>query len=263
VKKLLFLLLFVSNLTYAQTMPAEGGILTGDTSGGTSQQASTNCADLATSISPEAVITWTAPRSGLTYAETCGIETAFDTVLYIRDNTDSEVVCNDDSCLTLQDSFRASQVSWNAVAGMTYTIIVDGYNGAPTADRGTWKLTLTPPPGYVPPTGPRPYTSTQWEWDAVTGTGGQGVATGYRIYYSMLNCCNPGTPDCEWSTHNMVDILADIDHCGTLHCSSANSCCGDFLSEPPGDVLFFTITAYNEFGESSTEHGPISSVPCP
>jgi len=261
-KKLLLLLFFISSLIHAQTMPDEGGILTGDTSGGTSQQASQDCAGTATSNSPEAVITWTAPRNGFTTAETCGVETAFDTVLYVRDDVGNEIVCNDDSCETLQDTFRASLVSWNAVAGMTYTIIVDGFNGAPTADRGTWKLSLTAPPGYEP-VGPRPYIATQWEWDAVVGDATHGAATGYRIYYSMLNCCDPGTPHCEWSTHNMVDIPADSDHCGLLNCHSANSCCGDFLSEPPGDILFFTITAYNEAGESSTEHGPISSIPCP
>ena len=113
------------------------------------------------------------------------------------------------------------------------------------------------------------YSLGQWEWDAVTGTDSngdgipdQGVPTGYRIYYTVPSCCNPATSFCTWPTTQMVDIPADVNHCGLLHCHSANACCGDFPVMPTPSVTFIIITAYNAVGESSTEHGTVVPT-CP
>ena len=112
---------------------------------------------------------------------------------------------------------------------------------------------------YAPP--PATYSSHQWEWDQVVADETHGAAMGYRIYYTSVTCCSAGT--CSWPTTQMIDIPADADHCGTLHCNSDTSCCGDFASEPPGVLVFFTVTAYNSAGESSTQHGAVVSTPCP
>ncbi len=69
---------------------------------------------------------WTAPANGSMQIQTCGSN--FDTVLGIYTGTIvnalSEVTSNDDGC-DLQSS-----ASFEARAGVTYSIAVDGYNGA-------------------------------------------------------------------------------------------------------------------------------------
>ena len=72
--------------------------------------------------------TWTAPTSGLVSVNTHG--SSFDTLLAVyKGNSVSAltlVAANDDT----SNFDRTSAVSFNAVAGTTYHIAVDGYNGA-------------------------------------------------------------------------------------------------------------------------------------
>jgi len=67
-------------------------------------------------------------------------------------------------------------------------------------------------------------------WDASSN------ATGYRVYWS-------DAPD-WWPSSNVID--------------TSSLCVTDPLPESvPGEVLFFVVTAYNAYGESKTDHGPI------
>lgn len=88
---------------------------------------------------------WTAPASGPVRISTCGSD--FDTVLavYTGDSVNAltGVTSNDDSCDT------QSRVGFDAVAGATYRIAVDGLPGS----TGSIALALGPPP---PPPVPLP-----------------------------------------------------------------------------------------------------------
>ncbi|HVT80912.1 MAG TPA: pre-peptidase C-terminal domain-containing protein [Phycisphaerae bacterium] len=81
--------------------------------------------------------TWTATSSGTVAIDTHG--SSFDTLLAVYTgnavNALTRVASNDDD---LANSTRTSKVTFNAVAGTTYHIAVDGYNGA----RGTISLHL-------------------------------------------------------------------------------------------------------------------------
>jgi ribosomal 30S subunit maturation factor RimM len=72
--------------------------------------------------------TWTAPASGTVTIDTLGSD--FDTLLGVYTGTDvnalTEVASNDDIGFVNLDS----EVTFNAVAGTTYRIAVDGFNGA-------------------------------------------------------------------------------------------------------------------------------------
>jgi hypothetical protein len=84
------------------------------------------------SNSPEAIYAFVSPVNGTFRASTAG--SAFDTGLYVLEGCAEEVACNDDSVgLT-------SAVSFDAVAGQVYYLVVDGYNNA----SGAYQLTIQP-----------------------------------------------------------------------------------------------------------------------
>ena len=92
------------------------------------------------------VFTWTPATSGTVQISTCGNPgTAYDTVMYVRTGTcgGSQAACNDDTagCVTTTDTYHGSRLTFAVVAGQTYTIVVDGYNGR----NGAFTLTLVPP----------------------------------------------------------------------------------------------------------------------
>jgi glucose/arabinose dehydrogenase len=131
-------------------IPAAGGTVTGTTSGSSTSQGS--CAAAATASAPDAVFRWTPTRSGVATASTCSSQVRFDTVVYARGPSGSELACSDDvaGCATGDGSAYASQhgsrASFNVVAGQTYTIVVDGYSGSTGGSQGAFALTVTPPP---------------------------------------------------------------------------------------------------------------------
>ncbi len=131
-------------------IPAQGGSFT-STTGGSSAQSGT-CGT--TTNAPEQVFQWTPTVSGTATIETCGGATAFDTVLYVRGApcaTGGQLACSDDvtGCTTSEpNDHHASRAGLAVVAGQTYFIVVDGYNGA----SGTFTLTVTPPTGAPTPT---------------------------------------------------------------------------------------------------------------
>lgn len=125
--------------------------------------------------------TWTAPRDGAVTIDTFG--SRFDTVLAVYTGTSVSGVravpggSNDDS------GGDQSKVRFNATAGTTYQIAVDGYRGR-TGDI-TLHLNLAAPP----PAAPAGVSATdrafsdrvRVTWDAVAG------ATGYEIWRSNSN----------------------------------------------------------------------------
>jgi hypothetical protein len=88
----------------------------------------------------------------------------------------------------------------------------------------------------------------QWEWGAVTA---DPTVTAYRIYWS--------SDGRTWCSVNRVEFDAAT-HCGLLnHCNSDTTCCGEILE--PSNSAFIAITAVNSAGESSTEHGEVTTCP--
>jgi hypothetical protein len=85
---------------------------------------------------------WTAPSSGQARFATCGGATSFDTLLgiYIGSNVAAlgAVAANDDSC------GDRSEVVVTAVAGTTYSIAVDGFNGVAGNFTLSWGPVLPP-----------------------------------------------------------------------------------------------------------------------
>lgn len=122
-------------------LPPEGGSFPGVTSGLSSQ----NGACAVTNKAPERVFQWTPTASGLATFSTCGTETRFDTVLYLRGDAcgGTELGCNDDTngCGTTTSGYHGSRLTRAVSAGTTYFIVVDGYDSG----AGPFVLTVVPP----------------------------------------------------------------------------------------------------------------------
>src|SRR5207253_1382453 len=143
--------------TSPTVISAEGGTFSGTTSGTSSQAGS--CGSSGTS--PERVFQWTPTVSGTATIQTCGGNTSYDTVLYLRSGacgTGSEIAlgCNDDACADATGVNRASRVTPTVTAGQTYYIFVDGFGGA----QGNFTLTVLPPLPTTTTTLPPPTTTT-------------------------------------------------------------------------------------------------------
>src|SRR5213080_3558321 len=123
-------------------IPAQGGTFSGATSGASSLSGSCGSSGL----SPEQAFQWTPTVSGTATIQTCGGNTSYDTVLYVRSGacgTGSEIAlgCNDDARADATGANRASRITPTVTAGQTYYIFVDGFGGA----QGNFTLTVLPP----------------------------------------------------------------------------------------------------------------------
>ena len=86
---------------------------------------------------PELIFQWSAPETGTYNVDTLGSD--FDTVLYVLESCDGdEIVCNDDAFSG--DDRTRSQVTFDATAGESVLIVVDGFG--PTSD-GDYVLNIT------------------------------------------------------------------------------------------------------------------------
>jgi hypothetical protein len=83
--------------------------------------------------------TWRAPASGIVTFDTKG--SAFDTVLavYVGDLTRLTEVASDDD----GGGFHTSKVSWNALAGVDYHVVIDGVTGEIGDYVCNWNLEVT------------------------------------------------------------------------------------------------------------------------
>jgi hypothetical protein len=113
-------------------IPAAGGSFPGTTVGGTSILMACG-----SSASPERTFEWTPATSGTATISTCG--SSFDTVLSIRQGGCAAAVldCDDDTCGT------RSTITPTVTAGVTYTIVVEGYDGS---SQGAFTLSVTSAP---------------------------------------------------------------------------------------------------------------------
>src|SRR5947207_15093577 len=149
--------ILAGSCTSPTVISAQGGTFTGTTSG-TSLLAG-SCGS--SGNSPERVFQWTPTVSGTATIQTCGGNTSYDTVLYVRSGacgTGSEIAlgCNDDACADATGANRASRITPTVTAGQTYYIFVDGFGGA----QGNFTLTVLPPVPTTTTTLPPPTTST-------------------------------------------------------------------------------------------------------
>jgi hypothetical protein len=105
-------------------IPPEGGVVTGSTIGGTNVVPVSCGYSLG---SPERTFTWTPDRSGTAVIDTCGPRT-YDPILSLRAGScgGEEIACNDDDD---GECGLGSRIVVPVVAGETYVIVVDGYDG--------------------------------------------------------------------------------------------------------------------------------------
>ena len=129
------------------TLPAEGAVVLGQTSGASSLQGT--CGDTY-NHAPERVFKWTPTRSGQATFRTCSGNTNFDTALYVRSGscTGPQLVCNDDGpCVSGVSSTEASSATVNVAAGTDYFIVVDGWSGSQPGQyaEGSFQLSVFAP----------------------------------------------------------------------------------------------------------------------
>ena len=121
------------NAEAASTCPdndLEGAVGSGVASGNNDGQGATFFASCARS-GRDVVHTWTAPSSGSFGFDTYG--SGYDTVLHVREGAcgGDEIACADDSGGGYQ-----SELTFEATAGVTYTVVVSGFNGRPEPSGG-------------------------------------------------------------------------------------------------------------------------------
>lgn len=122
------------------TIPPQGGVFSGTTSGSGSLNASCG----SNPSGPERIYRWTPRSSGPATLFTCGSATRFDSVIHLRSAAcgGPEVACNDDACATGTSATQGSRLTPTVTAGQTYYIVVDGYNDR---DSGAFSLTVQEP----------------------------------------------------------------------------------------------------------------------
>jgi len=140
--------------------------------------------------SPERRYFFTAPETRRYLATTAS---SFDGVLavYLHGATGEPILCNDD-----YGSTGASQVGFDAQAGQTYDLVVDGYHGS----RGSFTLVVEADPAAAPPvvtTTPVALASGAALTVGVPVTGSTAGGTDTRV----LSCGAPtaGTPDVTYA----------------------------------------------------------------
>lgn len=145
---------------------------------------------------------WTAPSSGVFTADTAGSD--FDTLLGVYSGTTvgglTPLARNDDE--DPEDQVYTSLVQFNAVAGTTYHLAVDGFKpGDDPARQGDTHINLYPGDDIAPPN-PDPIASTshtvgEWssddtvdvEWPTPSDISG---IDGYSVAWSTSSTTNPG-----------------------------------------------------------------------
>lgn len=126
----------------AVVIPEAGGTFAGTTSGASTRTSACG------GTGPERIYSWTPSASGLAKISTCGSD--FDTVLHVHTGACAggpAVTCNNDSTCG-----SSSAATFIAIAGATYFVVVDGYNGA----QGNFNLSLDPAPFPVCEASPLP-----------------------------------------------------------------------------------------------------------
>jgi hypothetical protein len=108
-----------------QTCQQLSGVFSATILGDTSTQENTTTGSCGGADAPEAVFFYYAPRAGTYRIDTIG--TPFDTVLYVRDDMDHELACQDD---IEPGKITQSRVTVTLAQGQLAVIYVDGYQMA-------------------------------------------------------------------------------------------------------------------------------------
>jgi hypothetical protein len=218
-------------------IPAVGGVFTGTTSGTGARSGTCGGA-----TAPEKVFAWTPDVSGLVTANTCG--SSFDTVLDVASGvcaSSTSVACNDNSpswCSVSNPT--TSSVAFNAVAGTTYYLTLDG---AGTAS-GAFALTVASAQGSC---------ATPYEVPAAGGTG--------HYYMSGVNtdsatCGGSGydrvhhwRPSVSGTAHitNVVDFWPATLYVRSGSCKGTQIACDNQTGVWPTNTLSFAVTAGTDY----------------
>ena len=158
------------------------------------------------SAASDVFFTYDATCDGPITVETCGTAN-FDTKLWALGGNCSGYIpldCNDDSCGT------ESRVSFQATQGVTYWIIVGGYDGAqgqfglevsgPASNPGSFDTTTAGCAGLgITPTGGAPNIGSSVGWD-LTGVGGGGTVMWIGLSQQAAPICTTGGGTCQFGT---------------------------------------------------------------
>jgi hypothetical protein len=77
-----------------------------------------------------------------------------------------------------------------------------------------------------------------WAWDSVAN------ATGYRVYW--------GATGKAWCVSNRVEFSSSV---------CINGECQGEIPIPAYSPVFVMVTAFNQYGEGPTDHGPVAECP--
>ncbi len=177
------------NFAAAQLLTGSSGNVTGSNVSATKEPGEANHAD---DVGGRSVwYLWTAPTSSLATIDTLGSN--FDTLLAVYTGTAvgslTVVASNDDE----SDSVQQSKLSFNAVAGTTYRVAVDGYTGLAGTVKLNYSLTIiTPNTGTT--AGGTAVTLTGTNFTGATGvTFGGTAATSFLVTSATtITCTTPG-----------------------------------------------------------------------
>ena len=99
------------------------------------------------STSPDVVYSFSPSYDMVINIDMCGEGSYYDTKVYIRDEGEALVDCNDDACNNSHQSYLSELTNISLFQGELYYIIVDGYGG----ESGEYELNITEEGGPPPP----------------------------------------------------------------------------------------------------------------
>jgi hypothetical protein len=162
---------------------------------------------------------WTAPSTGPATVETCG--SSLDTIVSVYTGSDVDgltyVRSSDDGCGV------ASRASFDATAGVRYSIAVEGYGGG-----GEFLLTWNRNPGPPEPIGYPTITGTAREGEILTGSNGEWTGAPTSFAYEWGRC------DANFDTCDLI--------------SGATSQSYTLSAADVGHYVYFVVTAANVTG---------------
>jgi hypothetical protein len=172
-------------------------------------------------------------------------------VLYVRSGgcAGGELACNDDTvgCGTASGSNHGSRLTMDVVAGQTYFVVVDGYNGK----SGNFSLTVTPPSGscqnaFAVPAGGGSFTATTSGQSAAIGTcAATDKAPEHAWEWTPTTSGTASISTCGGSTNFDTVVYLRSSTCGGSEVSCNDDTVGCASSDGPnhGSHIAPTVTA--------------------
>jgi len=235
------------------TIPPLGHVVSGTTSG--SSTMSSTCGG---GGAPEQVWTYTPQVSGSVTISSCG--SSFDTVVSVLQNAcpgGSQVTCDDNTSIWCPNGTTHSYVTWNATAGQTYYVVVDGAGSG----QGWYNLRVSPPDGtcanpiQVPSNGGTQHVGMAGNSTDSASCGGSG---GDKVHHWVAPRSGTATvtmvPDFWPSTLYVRQ--------GSCH-GGAELACDNKTAQWPTNTISFPVTAGTEYfiwASYGTYNGPVVSI---